>query len=84
MTQPISFSDLPLPVRISTAASYFLAWVLVEEFIIDRHGYDRVLPFYRIGNLCPYDVAVALLIGVAWIVGGRKTPTAAARPTEGA
>ena len=56
----IAFANLPLIVRFATMISYFMAWVMVEEFVIDRHGLDQYLPFYRVGNLCVYDIVAAV------------------------
>ena len=63
----IAFKSLPLIVRISTLASWFLAWVLFAELVIDRHGLDSWLPYYRVGNFCPYDVAVIAALVFAWV-----------------
>jgi hypothetical protein len=72
MTDSIQFHHLPLAVRVSTALSMFMAWVLFAEMVIDRHGLDRHLPFYRVGNLCVYDLLVALLIVTTWIWAHRR------------
>jgi hypothetical protein len=65
--EPISFAQLPLIIRLASLLTLFLGWVCFAEFVIDRHGLDRFLPFYRVGNLCPYDAAViAILVGV-WL-----------------
>ena len=58
----IAFANLPAVVQIMTLVSMFMAWVMLEEFVIDRHHWDRFLPLYRYGNLCLYDLAAALLI----------------------
>jgi hypothetical protein len=63
---PVSFRSLPLIVRLATMTTFFLAWVLFAEIVIDRHGLDRFLPFYRVGNLCPYDIAVVAALLLAW------------------
>ncbi len=63
----IRFRSLPLAVRISTLATWFLAWVLFAELVIDRHGLDAFLPYYRVGNFCPYDIAVIVALGIAWL-----------------
>ena len=63
----IRFRSLPLVVRISTLATWFLTWVLFAELVIDRHGLDAWLPYYRVGNFCPYDVAVIAALVLAWI-----------------
>ena len=44
-----------------------MAWVMFAEPVIDRHGLDAWLPYYRVGNFCPYDVAVILALTAAWI-----------------
>jgi len=66
------FRDLPLIVRLATAVTFFTAWVMFAEFVIDRHGLDRFLPYYRVGNLCPYDFAVVAFIALFWILAHRR------------
>jgi len=67
MAEPrIRFRDLPLAVRLATMLVFFMAWVGFAELVIDRQGLDRHLPFYRIGDLCPYDLAVLAILGFAW------------------
>lgn len=58
----IQFSQLPFVTKFSSLLTLFLAWVAFAEFVIDRHGLDKHLPFYRVGVLCPYDLAVLVLI----------------------
>ena len=65
--EPIPFRTLPFAVRITTVATWFMAWVLFAELVIDRHGLNEWLPFYRVGNLCPYDLAVIALLVFAWV-----------------
>ena len=62
----IRFRALPLVARIATMLALFMAWVLFAELIIDRHGLDVYLPFYRVGNFCPYDIAVLLILALSW------------------
>ena len=66
MAERIPFRSLPLLVRLTTMLSLFLAWLLFAELVIDRHGLDAYLPFYRVGNVCPYELAVLLLLAVSW------------------
>jgi hypothetical protein len=66
--QKTSFASLPGLVQFTSLGTLFIGWVLFAEFIIDRHGYDRFLPFYRVGNLCPYDLAVVLALAATWIL----------------
>jgi hypothetical protein len=63
----LSFFQLPLIAQSMTMASIFMAWVMVEEFEIDRHHLDRFLPYYRVGNLCVYDLTVGIFIVVLWV-----------------
>jgi hypothetical protein len=60
------FRSLPLIVRLATIVTPFLAWLLFAELVIDRHGLDRFLPLYRVGNVCAWDVAVVLACAVGW------------------
>ena len=68
----LRFKDLPLAARIATATSFFTTWVLFAEFVIDRYGLDRFLPSYRVGDLCPYDLAVVVVIVGWWIAAHRR------------
>ena len=65
-TAGIRFRSLPLAVRLATMLAFFVAWILFAELIIDRHGLDAYLPYYRVGNFCPYDVAVLLILAFSW------------------
>ena len=62
----ITFKSLPLIVRLATIANLFMAWVLFAELVIDRHGLDRFLPFYRVGEVCVWDLGVVGLLALAW------------------
>ena len=62
----IAFRSLPLIVRLTTFANLLMAWILFAELVIDRHGLDRYLPFYRVGNLCPYEIAVVAVLVLWW------------------
>lgn len=63
----IHFADLPFVVQLATMSIYFLSWVTFAELVIDRHGLDKHLPYYRVGNLCPYDIAVITILGAMWV-----------------
>ncbi len=59
----------PLLVKCATALTFFNTFVLIEEFIIDRHGLGQYIPLYRIGNFCTWDfvaVAAATAFVIAW------------------
>jgi hypothetical protein len=72
--QAISFRALPLPVRVMTALSMLMAWVMVAEFVIDRYEIDRFLPFYRYGDICIYDFVAAALVLAFWVLANRTRP----------
>lgn len=65
--QKIRFAELPTIVKITSLATLFVGWVLFAELIIDRHGLDQYLPFYRVGNVCVYDGAILTLLVLGWI-----------------
>ncbi len=73
MFQKIHFRDLPFITKLMTCASLFMAWVLFAEFVIDRYGFYNYLPFYRFGDICPYEGVVLLLIAAFWY-GAHKEP----------
>jgi hypothetical protein len=70
--QKLLFAHLPGLVQFTSLATVFIGWLLFAELIIDRHGYDRFLPYYRVGNLCPYDLAVVLALVVTWMLLRRR------------
>lgn len=74
--QNISFTDLPAPAKFSVMLSFFLGWVIFAEVVIDRQGWAAYLPFYRVGNLCPYDVAVILILFSWWLMQERAAAQA--------
>ena len=46
----VPFKDLLFLVKTAVFVSFFTAWVMFEEFVIDRHGLWRFLPFYLAGS----------------------------------
>lgn len=71
----LSFSEMPVVVRGACVATGFMAWVLFAELIIDRHGWDSFLPYYRVGNICVYDVGVLAILTIVYLAlsrGGAK------------
>ena len=66
MISKIRFADLPTIVRVMTCLSIFMGWVMLAEFVIDRHELDQFLPYYRVGNFCVYDLIVALALIAFW------------------
>lgn len=78
--QKIAFAALPRLVQFTSLATIFIGWVLIAEFVIDRHGLDRFLPLYRVGNLCPYDLAVLLLLSATWALLRRRRTLTMLKP----
>lgn len=59
-----SLRDQPLVVKAAVFITFFNAWVLFEELVIDRHGLWRYLPFYKVGLFCVWDVLALAVIGL--------------------
>ncbi len=61
----------PLILKIAIALTFFNTWVLIAEFVIDRYGFDKYLPFYRYGDVCVWEIAVIAGIIVLLVIGSR-------------
>ena len=72
----LRFRNLPMVVRLATAATMMLAWIRFEELVIEGLGIYLFLPYYRYGKFCPYDVAAILSIATFWIVAHRSKAAA--------
>jgi hypothetical protein len=59
---------MPLWVRLASALAVLNTWVLIAEFVIDRYGFDRYLPFYRYGDVCIWDVVILAAVAIAFAV----------------
>ncbi|HEY3121315.1 MAG TPA: hypothetical protein VGL15_11870 [Vicinamibacteria bacterium] len=73
---PVPFRQLPLAAKLAVALTFFNAWVLFAEIVVDRQGLWRYMPGYRVGTLCPWDVGVAAVIvgGVIYAIRrGKRT-----------
>lgn len=59
--------------KVAFAITLLDSWVIFEEFVVDRRGLWRYMPFYRVGDPCAWDLAVAILIttGFGGSSGGR-------------
>ena len=70
----LEFKQLPLVVRIAVGVVFNNAWWSIEEFVIDRYGLWRYLPYYRVAKACVWDLTVALLTVAAiwWASSDRK------------
>jgi hypothetical protein len=72
--ETLSLQQLPLVVKIAIWVVFNNAWWSIEEFVIDRKGLWRYMPYYRVGNGCVWDLAVALIVGFAiWHASHRSS-----------
>ena len=55
-------AKLPFLVRVSVGLTLFNSWVLFEETVVDRLGWWRYMPCYRVGRFCEWDVAAIVVI----------------------
>jgi len=82
-SQPPSppFAAQPLGVKVGVALAFLNSWILFEEIGIDRNGWERFLPLYRVGRFCLYDVVAisAIAVMVFWLPR-RSPPLSAAQP----
>ena len=65
----IAFKQLPLTAKAAIAIAFNNAWWSIEEFVIDRHGIWRYMPYYRVADPCVWDLTVACLTiaGLWWL-----------------
>lgn len=75
----LTFRDMPLIVRLTSAASVLVAWVLFEQIVIEPFGIYRYMPLYRYGKFCTYDAAAVLLVAIYWLVAHRPSVSAPSR-----
>ena len=69
----LSFKQMPLVVKIAVGVVFLNTWSLPEEFVIDRHGLWKYMPYYKVAEGCVWDLAVALIIGFTiWRVSSRR------------
>lgn len=61
----IEFKQLPLLVKIAVGLAFLNAWELIERLVIDRYGVWKYMPFYKVADLCVWDLAAAVIISVA-------------------
>jgi hypothetical protein len=69
----LSFRQLPLIVKIAVGIVFNNAWWSIEEFVIDRRGLWKYMPYYRVANPCVWDLFVALTtVFVLWHLSRRS------------
>jgi hypothetical protein len=60
---------LPVLLRVSVGLTLFNTWVLFEETVVDRLGWWRYMPCYRVGRFCEWDVAAIVVIALVVAAG---------------
>ena len=75
--ETLLFRQLPLAVKIAIWVVFNNAWWSIEEFVIDRVGLWKYMPYYRKAEGCVWDLAVALITGfVVWRASRRSSSDA--------
>ena len=59
--QSLRFYQLPMVVKIAVGLVFNNAWWSIEEFVIDRVGLWKYMPYYRVAKGCVWDLTVALI-----------------------
>jgi hypothetical protein len=76
-----SLRTQPLVVKVAVFITFFNAWVLFEELVIDRHGLWRYLPFYKVGLFCVWDVLALVVIGLGLFLRLARSPQQTGQPS---
>ena len=71
----MKFRQLPLIVKIAVILTFYNTWVMIEEFIIDRFGYWKYLPFYKKGIFCTWDIVFILGFSILVFLNRKKLST---------
>jgi hypothetical protein len=70
--ETLRFRQLPLVIKIAVWLVFNNAWWSIEEFVIDRKGLWKYMPFYHVADACVWDLAVALITLVAICCASRE------------
>jgi hypothetical protein len=54
----LQFKQLPLVVKIAAGVVINNAWWSIEEFVIDRHGLWRYMPYYKVAEGCVWSATL--------------------------
>ena len=72
-----TFRSMPVTVKLSTALSFLSSWIIFEEVIVDRYGIWKILPNYRVGFFCAWDLgALCLVVGGLIYISKQRTGNA--------
>jgi hypothetical protein len=74
--ETLRFKQMPLIVKISVGLIFNNVWWSMEEFVINRNGLWKYMPYYKVNDACVWDLTVAPITIVAiWLASrGSKTP----------
>jgi hypothetical protein len=79
----LAFRQLPLSIKIAVWVVFNNAWWSIEEFVIDRRGLSKYMPYYKVAAPCVWDLAVALVISLAiWRASARGGSRSMDQPRE--
>jgi len=72
--EAVQFRQMPLIVKIAVGLVFNNAWWSIEEFVIDRKGLWKYMPYYRVANGCVWDLGVAVItvVAILWASGVSK------------
>jgi hypothetical protein len=72
--EAVQFRQMPLTVKIAVGLVFNNAWWSIEEFVIDRKGLWKYMPYYRVANGCVWDLAVAVItiVAISWASGAGR------------
>ncbi len=55
-------NSVPGIVKAAVVLTFFNTWVLFEETVVDRYGLWQYMPYYRVAQLCSWDIGALALI----------------------
>jgi hypothetical protein len=58
----LPFSTQPTFVKIGVGLTIYNLFVFFEELVIDKHGFWQLLPFYKFGKFCIWDLGAVAAI----------------------
>ena len=70
----LTFGQLPVLVRVSVGLSLINIWVSFEEFVVDRVGLWKYMPYYKVPQFCVWDLTVTLVVAGLFRFDHASTP----------
>ena len=74
--EKLRFKQMPLVVKIAVGLVFNNVWWSMEEFVINRNGLWKYMPYYKVDDACVWDLAVALItvVVICWASLNGKSP----------